>query len=111
MAKGRKKRNKISLLYILGGGILNEEFVTRHTRLLLFIVMLTIIFIGNRYSCTMKEKQIDTLQKELNEKKMEALSISVELTRYSQRSQIESRIKQQNLDLESANTPPYILRK
>jgi hypothetical protein len=111
MVKNKRKKRRITLLDILGGGVLKEEFIVRHTKLILFIVLLIIVFIGNRYSCTMKEKQVDTLQRLLNEKKMESLSISVELTKYSQRSQIETRIKQQGLEIESAKTPPYILHK
>ncbi|MDR0537249.1 MAG: hypothetical protein LBH04_04270 [Tannerellaceae bacterium] len=111
MKQAQRKKKRISLLYILGGGILNEDFIVRHTKMAVMVVMLIVIFIGNRYSCTLKIKQIDTLQKELAEKKMEALSISIELTKYSRRSQIDARLRQQGIYLGGAQTPPYILHK
>ena len=34
--KKKKKENRFSFLYILGGGILKEDFIVRHTCLLLY---------------------------------------------------------------------------
>ncbi|GHT38172.1 hypothetical protein FACS189435_4420 [Bacteroidia bacterium] len=111
MKRKKKKENRFSLLYILGGGILKEDFILRHNKLLLLIVLLILIFIGNRYSCTLKIRQIDRLQKELTDVRLEALSLSVDLAKYSQRSLIEERAKQLGLGLEGAKTQPNVLYK
>ncbi|GHT34501.1 hypothetical protein AGMMS49574_22070 [Bacteroidia bacterium] len=107
----KKKERRFSLLYILGGGILKEDFILKHTRMILLVVLLTLFFIGNRYSCIQKMKQIDRLQEELYDMQLEALTLSVDLAKYSRLSQIEELIKRQDIDLEGATKPPYILYK
>lgn len=107
----RKKEKRFSFLYILGGGILKEDFIVRHTRLLVWIVILIFCFIGNRYACMQRLKDIDRLQRQLRDVRFEALSISSELTGNSRQSQIESLIEQNGLDLEVAKTPPFELHK
>jgi len=104
----KRKRN---VLYFLSGGILNEDFVAKHTRLFILIIILFVLFIGNRYTCLSKLREIDRLQKELHEVKTESIHISGQLTGRNRMSQIEQLVKAQGLEIESAKTPPYILRK
>jgi uncharacterized membrane protein YcjF (UPF0283 family) len=109
--KTSKKKKKWNLLYILSGGILKEDFVVKHTRMIILIVILLVFFIGNRYTCLMKLREIDRLQKELQDVKTEAIHLSGQLTGRNRRSQIEQLVKSQGLEIESAKTPPYILHK
>ena len=109
--KTRKKVKKLSLLYVLGGGILNEDFIVKHTRMIVLIVILMFFFIGNRYTCMQKLREIDRLQQQLRDVRFEALSISSELTGNSRQSQIELLIEEQGVELEGAKTPPYELYK
>lgn len=104
-----KKEKKISILYIIGGGILKEDFILKHTRMLALIVVLLFFFIGNRYSCMQKLKQIDKLQQQLRDVRFEALSISAELTGNSRQSQIEILLQENGLELEGAKAPPFEL--
>ena len=97
--KTRKKEKRLSFWYILGGGVLKEDFILRHTRMIVLLVVLAFFFIGNRYTCMQKLREI------------EALSISSELTGNSRQSQIELLIEEQGIDLEGAKTPPYELYK
>ncbi|MDR3269101.1 MAG: hypothetical protein LBT83_08555 [Tannerella sp.] len=111
--QSHKKKNKrrFSLLYILSGGVLKEEFVTRHTRMIGLVVVLMAIYIGNQYGCLAKLREIDRLQQELRQAKYESISISSQLTGNNRQSQIEDLIKSQGLELGNAKTPPYILHK
>lgn len=107
-----KKTNKrFSAWYILGGGVLKEEFLLRHTRMIILIVCMIFFFIGNRYTCDQKLKEIDRLQQQLRDVRFEALSLSSELTGNSRQSQVELLIEEQGIDLEGAKTPPYELYK
>ncbi len=106
-----KKERHLSLWYILGGGILKEDFIMRHMRMIIYVVVLIFFFIGNRYTCMQKLREIDRLQQRLRDARFEALSISSELTGHSRQSQIESLIEEQGIDLEGAKTPPYVLYK
>ena len=103
--------NRFSLLYVLGGGILKEDFIVKHTRMIVLIVILIFFFIGNRYTCMQKLREIDHLQQKLRDVRFEALSISSELTSHSRQSQIELLIEEQGIELEAAKNPPYELYK
>ena len=109
--KKKKTERKLSMWYILGGGILKEDFILRHTRMLVLLVVLAFFFIGNRYTCMQKLREIDRLNQRLRDVRFEALSISSELTGHSRQSQIEELIEEQGIDLEVAKTPSYVLHK
>ena len=102
-----KPKRQLTLLYILGGGVLKEDFIIRHTRL----VVMLFIFISNRYTCLLKLREIDRLQRELKDVKNESLAVSGQLTGSNRLSQIELLVKEKGLDIETAQTPPYIIRK
>ncbi|MDR1646272.1 MAG: hypothetical protein LBS05_10740 [Tannerellaceae bacterium] len=107
--KKKRKQRRLSFLYILGGGLLKEDFFVKHIRTVVLIAILTLCFIGNRHACLLKIRKIDTLKQELRDVQLESLSISVELARYSRPSMVEELIKKQQIDLERATTPPYEL--
>lgn len=109
--KTKKRERRLSLLYVLGGGILTEDFIVKHTRMIVLVVVMTFFFIGNRYTCMQKLREIDRLQQRLRDIRFEALSVSSELTENSRQSQIESLIEEQGIELEGAKTPPYELYK
>jgi uncharacterized membrane protein YcjF (UPF0283 family) len=111
MKTAKHKKKKRNVLYILSGGILKEDFVVKHTRMIILIVILLVFFIGNRYTCLIKLREIDRLQRELQDVKIESIDISGQLTGRNRRSQIEQLVKAQGLEIESAKTPPYILHK
>jgi superfamily II DNA/RNA helicase len=107
----KKKKRRITLLYILSGGILSEAFVIRHTRMILLVVLLVLIDMGNRSGFLQKLREIDRLQRELKEVKYESVALSGQLTDSNRQSQIEDLVKAQGLELERAKTPPYLLYK
>ena len=109
--KKKKTERKLSMWYIFGGGILKEDFVLRHTRMIVLLVVLAFFFIGNRYTCMQKLREIDRLNQRLRDVRFEALSISSELTGHSRQSQIEALIEEQGIDLEVAKNPSYVLHK
>lgn len=109
--KTKKKEKRVSLLYIFGGGILKEDFIVRHTRKIVWVVLFAFCFIGNRYACLQKLKEIDRLQQQLRDVRFEALSVSSELTGQSRQSQIEVLVEEQGLELEGAQIPPYEIYK
>ena len=109
--KEKKKKKNRNVLYVLSGGFLKEDFVVKHTRMIILIVVLLVFFIGNRYTCLLKLREIDRLQKEVQDVKTESIQISGQLTGRNRMSQIEQLVKSNGLEIESAKTPPYILHK
>ena len=54
--------------------------------------------------------EIDRLKKELIDTKYDALTISSELTEKSRHSRIEEYISAEGTPLETASTPPYLIK-
>ena len=107
----KKTERRLSMWYIFGGGILKEDFILKHTRMIVLLVVLAFFFIGNRYTCMQKLREIDRLNQRLRDVRFEALSISSELTGHSRQSQIEALVEEQGIDLEVAKNPSYVLHK
>ncbi|WP_300725589.1 FtsL-like putative cell division protein [uncultured Bacteroides sp.] len=107
----KQSSSHITLKSILGGDILAHDFLKRQATLLILIVFLTIIYIDNRYASQQELIEIDRLKKELTDIKYDALTISSELTERSRQSKIEEYIANEGTPLQTAATPPYLIKK
>ena len=105
------KQAHITFKSIMGGDILAHNFLRRQANLLILIVILTILYIDNRYSSQQELIEIDQLKKELTDIKYDALTISSELTEKSRQSRIEEYLATENTGLETATTPPYLIKE
>lgn len=106
----QERGSHITLRSILGGDILAHDFIRRQANLLILIVLLTILYIDNRYSSQQELIEIDRLKKELIDIKYDALTISSELTEKSRQSRIEKYISDKGTPLKTAATPPYLIK-
>lgn len=98
----------ITLGRILGGDILNTQFIRRQIWVIVLIAFFIIVYISNRYSCQQNLIKIDKLTHELQDAKYRALSSSSELTELSRESKVLENLKT-NKDsvLHIATQPPY----
>ena len=101
----------MSIRSILGGDILANDFFKRQTTLLILIMVLTILYIDNRYECQQEMIEIDRLKKELTDIKYDALTRSSELMEKSRQSRIEEYISAEGSHLETATNRPYLIKK
>ena len=101
----------MSIRSILGGDILANDFFKRQTTLLILIMILTILYIDNRYSSQQELIEIDRLKKELTDIKYDALTRSSELMEKSRQSRIEEYISTGESPLETATNRPYLIQK
>ena len=101
----------MSIKSILGGDILANDFFKRQTRLLILIMVLTILYINNRYESQQEMIEIDRLKKELTDIKYDALTRSSELMEKSRQSRIEEYISKEESFLETATSRPYLIKK
>lgn len=107
--KTENTSNKMSIRSILGGDILANDFFKRQTRLLILIMILTVLYIDNRYSSQQELIEIDRLKKELDDVKYDALTRSSELMEKSRQSKIEEYISTQGSELQTATNRPYLI--
>ncbi|MGI6223033.1 MAG: FtsL-like putative cell division protein [Prevotella sp.] len=100
----------LSLRKVLGGDILNTNFIKNQIGLFLLITLFLVIYIANRYSVQQDLIKIDKLHNELQDVKYKALSTSSELTERSRESNVLNQL-QSNKDsvLKIPNQPPYII--
>ncbi len=110
--KGKKSSgNEITFYKIIGGEFLTSNFFRRQVKLLVLLVFLAIIYISNRYSYQREMIEIDRLRKELTDIKYDALTRSSELTEKSRQSHIEEYVSKGTSALQTATTPPYLIKK
>ena len=102
---------EFSFMKIFGGDIFATEFLKRQAKLLVLIVVLTILYISNRYSCQQELIRIDQLKTILTDTKYNALTRSSELMEKSRQSKIEEYISTQESDLQTATTPPFLIKE
>ena len=101
----------MSIRSILGGDILANDFFKRQTRLLILIMILTVLYIDNRYSSQQELIEIDKLKKDLNDIKYDALTRSSELMEKSRHSRIEEYISTEDSRLQTAPSRPDVIKK
>ena len=109
--KGTSTSKHMSIRSILGGDILANDFFKRQTSLLILIMILTILYIDNRYSSQQELIEIDRLKKVLTDIKYDALTRSSELMENSRQSRIEEYISTEESPLETATNRPYLIQK
>ena len=109
--EGNEAPNHMSLKSILGGDILANDFFKRQTSLLILIMVLTILYIDNRYTSQQELIEIDRLKKELTDIKYDALTRSSELMEKSRQSRIEEYISTGDSPLETSTNRPYLIKK
>ncbi|MDR2087017.1 MAG: hypothetical protein LBP72_07555 [Dysgonamonadaceae bacterium] len=107
--KRAKKKN--SFLKILVGDILTEDYIIKQSKLILWIVLLVLIFISNRYSCVNKLAEIQELNDSLKLLQYENLALSTRLTTHSRQLQIENLLKEKGIDLSVSKSPAIEIRK
>jgi len=106
-----EKKNKLTFIYLFGGGILKEDFWIRHVKMILLVCFLFVIFIGNRYSYIKQMGRIDKLEKELIVLKRTSFAIKNNLIDYGRRTKVLERVNEQGLSIELPDRPPFILDK
>jgi cell division protein FtsL len=94
---------------ILNGNFLTKKFFRRQYLLIILLVVLSIVYIDNRYS---SEKQIAytaSLKKNIQDAKYESLTISAELMEISRQSNIFRLMQSKGMKLKPSNTPPIVV--
>ena len=102
---------QMSIRSILGGEMLANEFFKGETRMLILIMILTVLYIDNRYSSQQELIEIDKLKKDLIDIKYDALTRSSELMEKSRQSRIEEYISTEDSPLQTATNRPYLIKK
>lgn len=93
------------------GEIVSFDFFYRKWKACLILLILLFCYIGNRYSCHRKMAEIERLRTRETELRYEATTLSSELTGVSRPSHIEKLFEERGVDIRSAKTPSYTLKR
>lgn len=100
----------VTLGKILGGEMLNTQFLRQQIWVIVLITLFTIVYISNRYKCQQNLIKIDNLQSELEDAKYRALSSSSDLTQQTRESKVLERLhNDKDSTLHIPTQPPYII--
>ena len=101
---------EISLKSIIGGDILQSRFMLHQVVFFMFLVVLAIIYTGNRYASQQDTLLIDSLKVELQEERNKVLTIESDLLNASRQSEIIKLLKVNGDSLLLNPTkPPFII--
>lgn len=100
----------VTLGKILGGEMLNTQFLRQQIWVIVLITLFIIVYISNRYKCQQNLIKIDNLQSELEDAKNRALSSSSDLTQQTRESKVLERLhNDKDSTLHIPTQPPYII--
>jgi len=105
-----KKTRKSALREIIDGSLLTRESVINQLPFILFIVVLAIIYIGNRFHAEKVIRDTSNIQKEVQDLRSEAITTSSELMYISKQSEVIKLIKEKKIDLVESTQPPIVLK-
>lgn len=84
--------DRVTLRTVLGGDILAGPWFRRQVGYVVLLVVLSILYVGNRYACQREEIRREDLADTLTDRKFKVLTISSELTEFSMRSNVEENV-------------------
>lgn len=96
---------------ILNGNILTKKFFRKQYLLIALLVILSVFYIGNRFSSEKQITNVAELKRKIQDAKYESLTISAELMEISRQSNILLLLESKGMSLRPGVTPPIIVEK
>ena len=109
--KAREERPKITLKDVASGEALGREWLQRQIPFILFLVMIALFYINNRFTYEAQLRDIDSLKKELIDAKYESLTVSEELMQMSRQSYVIDKLREQGSNLEVSTEPAVVINR
>ena len=109
--EAQNKRKKMRVKEIFDGTILVRENVIRQLPFLMFLTVLGIIYIGNRFHAERMVRQIEELKIEVSNLRSEQITTTSELMNISRPSEVSALVESRGLGLKESMEPPKKLKK
>lgn len=100
------KKKSLNIKQFLSGNILLQESIKKHLWYILFIVLLSVIYINNKYKTESILIEIIKLQDEVKELRDRSVSYASELMSMSRESEVIKLTEEKNVDLKELKLPP-----
>jgi galactokinase len=106
----QKEENKelkgTSFREFLDGTVITRTNVVKQLPFLIFLCIIAIVYIGNRYHAEKVVRDITRMQEEVKNLRAEEITTASELMKISRQSEVIKLIKEKNLGLEESTDPP-----
>jgi hypothetical protein len=108
----REEITGFSLKSIIDGSLLTVRSVVKQLPFILFLVLLALLYIANRYHAEKTIRQINKLKTEVKDLRAEEITTASELMNLNRPSNVQSLVEEKQLGLKLSDKPPYkIIRK
>lgn len=104
-------RKRVRVKELIDGSFLVRENMIRQLPYLLFLTMLAVLYIGNRFHAERMVRQIDELKIEVGNLRSEQITITSELMNISRPSEVAALVGAKGLGLKESLEPPKKLKK
>lgn len=102
--------HKSSFRDMLDGRVLTRNVVVKQLPYILFLTLLAIMYIANRYHAEKVVRQTINLRKEVRELRTEKIVIQYELMNNSKRTAVLDSLKAKNINLVESTNPPVKIK-
>lgn len=102
---------KFRLKELLDGTVLVRENMIRQLPYVLFLTILGIIYIGNRFHAERMVRQINALKTEVSNLRAEQITTTSELMNISRPSEVAELVESRNMGLKESMEPPKKLKR
>lgn len=107
--KGPKKSSPLK--GIMTGSVLAKEPFVKQIPYIGFLVLLAILYIGNRFRTERIISESDKLRKEVINLRSESITTAAELMNISRQTEVARMVKDRGIDLEESVKPPRTIKK
>lgn len=101
-----KELKGTSIRDFLDGTIITRKNVVKQLPFIIFLSIIGIIYIGNRFHAEKVIRDITKAQEEVKNLRAEEITTASELMRISRQSEVIRLVKEKNLGLEESTEPP-----
>ena len=102
----RDEKRPIRAKEFIDGSILTREAMTRQLPFVLFLTVLAVLYIGNRYHAERMVRKITETELEVKNLRAEQITIAAELMNISKPSEVAAIVNEKNLGLKPSVEPP-----
>ncbi|MDA3883912.1 MAG: FtsL-like putative cell division protein [Bacteroidales bacterium] len=113
--KKKKKKKNITqasgrrFVNVIAGDVISNINFEKHIFFILFVIFLTIIYIGNGYQAYTISNENHKLRKEIKELRASYVSSQARLIEKMKFTSVQEEIEKQNLELKELSKPPYTI--
>jgi len=103
----RAELTGFSLKSVLDGSVLTVHAFVRQIPFILFLVLLALVYIANRYNAEKVVREIEGLKSQVRDLRAEEITTASELMNLNRPSRVEALVREHNLGLGFSKEPPY----